>query len=200
MIVIVDYGMGNTGSIKNMIKKIGGESIVSSNCNDILAASKLVLPGVGAFDEGMKNLKDKGLIDCLFTKVINEKTPILGICLGMQLLTSSSEEGSVPGLGWINARAVKFDNTNLKVPHMGWNIVHPQKASKLFVNDSKEERFYFVHSYFVKCTNSEDILTTTYYGSEFVSSFEKENISGVQFHPEKSHLFGMNLLKKFVSN
>jgi len=198
MLVVIDYGMGNIGSIQNMIKKIGGKCLVSGDPETIDKASKLILPGVGSFDAGMRNLRELGLIDILNKKVVIEKVPILGICLGMQLLTRSSEEGMEKGLGWIHADVIKFDSQNLKVPHMGWNVSIPQKQSRLFVKSSREERFYFVHSYYVKCDQQSDILTSTNYGIEFVSAFENENIFGVQFHPEKSHLFGMDLLRNFV--
>ena len=199
MIVIVDYGVGNLGSIHNMIKKLGYKSIVSSSLDDIRQADKLILPGVGSFDIAMKNLNNLGMIDILNEKVLIQKTPILGICLGMQLLTKGSEEGQIKGLGYIDAYATKFDNSNLIVPHMGWNIVNIQKDNALFDN-TKETRFYFVHSYSVSCSNQSDILTTTNYGKVFVSSFLKENIIGAQFHPEKSHKFGMKFFKVFLES
>ena len=200
MITIIDYGMGNLGSIANMIKKVGHKSIITSDIEEIKKARKLILPGVGAFDNGMKHLKDSDLIEVLNKKVLIEKTPILGICLGMQLMTNSSEEGNINGLGWVDAQAKKFVSDELKIPHMGWNIVKHKKTSKLFDENGTEKRFYFVHSYCVSCNNKDDILTTTPYGHDFISSFEKENIIGVQFHPEKSHKFGMNLIRNFVEN
>lgn len=204
MLIIVDYGLGNLGSIKNMLKKIGVESEITSDSEKISTASKLILPGVGAFDNGMTNLKEAGLIDVLNKKVLDEKTPILGICLGMQLMTNSSEEGSEKGLGWINAETKKFDFSGTEkkypVPHMGWEYVKPKKASRLFENMYEEPRFYFVHSYFVSVNNPEDALLETNYGFDYVSGFEKGNIVGVQFHPEKSHKFGMVLLKNFAVN
>lgn len=200
MIVIIDYGMGNLGSIANMIKKVGSQCIITSDLEKIKNATKLILPGVGSFDNGMKNLKELGMIEVLNQKILIEKTPILGICLGMQLMTKSSEEGSLPGLEWIDARTEKFVSDNLKIPHMGWNIIRHQKESKLFDALEDEKRFYFVHSYRVSCNHKEDILTHTNYTQDFVSSFEKENIIGVQFHPEKSHKFGMSLIKNFVEH
>lgn len=198
--IIIIKGTGNVGSILNMLKKIGTSATIASDISLIEKAEKLVLPGVGAFDNGMKNLKEQGLIDVLNKKVIREKTPILGICLGMQLLTKSSEEGILPGLGWINARTIrfKFDDKNLKIPHMGWNTVHLSKKNSLFKEMLDEPRFYFVHSYHVVCNDEQDILAKTYYGYEFLSALQKDNIMGVQFHPEKSHKFGMKLLKNFV--
>jgi glutamine amidotransferase len=198
MLVIVDYGMGNLGSIKNMIKKIGHECKISQDPDVILNATKLILPGVGSFDQGMANLQSLNLIGPLTQKVIEDKIPTMGICLGMQLLTQKSEEGVRPGLGWIEAEVIKFEDLELKVPHMGWNVAKPEKESLLFSNDGTEQRFYFVHSFRVICKNEEDVLTATQYGNKFVSSFSRDNIYGVQYHPEKSHLFGMNLLKRFM--
>lgn len=201
MIVIIDYNLGNPGSILNMIKKIGYNAVLTSDIKQLENASKIILPGVGSFDTGVRNLNNLNLINLLNKKVIEEKTPILGICLGMQLMTLSSEEGKEKGFGWLNAITKKFNfqNKELKVPHMGWNTITLRKHSKLFNEmGNQENRFYFVHSYAVECLDENDILTTTCYGYEFVSSFEKENIIGVQFHPEKSHKFGMQLLKNFI--
>lgn len=202
MIVIIDYGMGNLGSIFNMFRKIGAESTISSDPSIIKSAAKLILPGVGSFDNGMKNLKDQNLIEILGRKVFVDKTPILGICLGMQLLTRCSEEGTLPGLGWVDARTVRFDfrenRDNLKVPHMGWNGVHLQKISPLYNEMFAEPRFYFVHSYHVVCNDPADVLSKTRHGFDFTSSLQRGNIFGTQFHPEKSHKFGMKLLKNFA--
>lgn len=198
MVVIVDYGMGNLASIKNMLKKLGYESTITSDIKTINSATKLILPGVGAFDYGMQQIKELGLTEVLNHKVLIEKIPVLGICLGMQLMTKSSEEGIRQGLGWIDAKACKFISETLKVPHMGWNTLNIQKESSLFSKDREEKRFYFVHSYYITCNDMKDIVATTQYVVEFVSSFQKNNIYGVQFHPEKSHKFGMNVLKKFM--
>ena len=201
MITIIDYGMGNLGSVANMIKKVGGKSIITSNKDDIKNAKKILLPGVGAFDSAVKNLKKLHLWDLIKEKVVVEKVPIMGICLGMQLLTKGSEEGELDGFGFIDAYAKRFEfeKEDLKIPHMGWNVVNLQKNSKLFEGmEHQENRFYFVHSFAVECKENKDILTTTHYGYDFVSSFEKENIIGCQFHPEKSHKFGMKLFKNFV--
>lgn len=201
MVIIIDYGMGNLGSIKNMIKKVGGESLISSDGDDILKAKKIILPGVGAFDAGMLNLQNAGLIPILNKKVIEEKIPVLGICLGMQLMTEKSEEGNQEGLKWIEAETIRFNfnnNIDLKIPHMGWNLVSKRKEHIIVKALGDEPRFYFVHSYFVKCKNVSDILLETNYGNIFTSAFQKDNIIGVQFHPEKSHKFGMNLLKNFL--
>lgn len=203
MIVVIDCGMGNLGSIMNMLKKVEAKAIRSSNIADIEKAGKLILPGVGAFDAGMKNLSDLGLISILNRKVIENKTPILGICLGMQLLTKKSEEGDLPGLGWIDAETVRFKFDDIqgvqnKVPHMGWNNIEMVKKSWLFEDMFPEPRFYFVHSYHVRCNNEADVLTKTFYGYSFVSALLRDNIAGVQFHPEKSHKFGMKLLANFA--
>lgn len=203
-ITIIDYGMGNLGSIRNMLKHIGIKAVISSEIMDIQKAEKLILSGVGAFDNGMKNLNDLGLVSVLNEKVINKKTPILGICLGMQLFTKSSEEGELSGLGWLDTVTMKFKNSDgsnkLKIPHMGWNLVNPAKDSPLFNDILDEPRFYFVHSYHLVCVEQKDVLCSTCYGYNFVSGIEKDNIFGVQFHPEKSHKFGMKLLKNFVES
>jgi len=144
------------------------------------------------------NLKKLGLLEILNYKVLQEKVPIIGICLGMQLMTKKSEEGKLEGLGWINGETIKFVSDKYKVPHMGWNTLNIKKYSKLFEGMDGEIRFYFVHSYYVKCSDAEDTLTTTYYINEFVSSFERNNIVGVQFHPEKSHKFGMKVFRNFI--
>lgn len=202
MIIIIDYGMGNLGSILNMLKKIGASAIVSSSLEEIRKAEKLILPGVGAFDNGMKNLNDRGLTVVLREQVIEKGKPILGICLGMQLLTKRSEEGRTEGLGWIDAETVRFRfgeaQEGLKIPHMGWNTVNVMKESPLFKDMSEDPRFYFVHSYHVVCNDPGDVLTTTYYGYDFTSSVQRENMTGVQFHPEKSHKFGMRLLENWA--
>lgn len=202
MLIVIDYKMGNVGSILNMLKKIGVEAKVSSNLSDIENAEKLILPGVGAFDTGMRNLFDMNLLPILNKKVLEDKIPILGICLGMQLMTQRSEEGTKAGLGWFDAKTIRFRfkdmQSNLKIPHMGWNFVTIIKENPLCKNLNEKPRFYFVHSYHVACNNDEDILTITTHGCNFVSSIQKENIFGVQFHPEKSHKFGMKLLKNFA--
>jgi len=201
MITIIDYKTGNLGSIQNILKKIGEQSIVTSDKDEIARAKKLILPGVGAFDTGMKNLNDLGLVEVLNEKVLNDKTPVLGICLGMQLLSGGSEEGSLKGLGWIDAKAVRFsftDTVEYKIPHLGWNFIKQHKPSRLLDNMYADARFYFVHSYFIQAGSSQDVLTSTTYETEFTSAVEKDNIMGVQFHPEKSHKFGMKLLKNFV--
>ena len=202
MIVVIDYGMGNLGSIANMLKKVGAKSIIASDVATLERADKLILPGVGAFDNGMQRLKDLGLLAVLNHKVLQDKTPILGLCLGMQLFTRRSEEGILPGLGWIDAETVRFhfasDQNELRIPHMGWNTVQIKHSSPLWYEMYPDARFYFVHSYHLVCHNDEDVTTATFYGYEFASSVTQGNIAGTQFHPEKSHKFGMRLFKNFV--
>jgi len=202
MIVIIDYGMGNIGSVVNMVKKAGAQAVVSTDKDAIKKAKKLILPGVGAFDNGMKNLKDRNLIPLLNEKVLEEKTTILGLCLGMQLFTERSEEGKMLGLGWLDAETVSFKfegaNANLKVPHMGWNTIQICQPHPLFAEMNNETRFYFVHSYHVVCKETGTVVAQTDHGYMFPSAIAKENILGVQFHPEKSHNFGMKLFKNFV--
>lgn len=202
MIVIVDYGMGNSGSIRNMLKYVGVSSIISSSVEEISAADKLILPGVGSFDAGMRNLREMGLEEPLRRKALQEKVPVLGICLGMQLLTHASEEGTEAGLGWIDAETIRFigttDQYRIRVPHMGWNAAVPSKVSPLLSDVEQDSRYYFVHSYHVVCRNQDDVLCRTPYGDKFVSAVQRENIYGTQFHPEKSHRYGMRLLENFA--
>lgn len=203
MIVIIDYKMGNIGSIHNMLNKVGVESKISSNPDEIESAEKLILPGIGAFDKGMENLQKLGLLEVINHKVLTQKVPVLGICLGMQLMTQKSEEGIINGFGWVDAetRKFKFDpQEGLKVPHIGWNTIsttphNSEIANTLHINN--DDRFYFVHSYYVHCSEQSIELTNTHFGGPFCSAFVKGNIIGVQFHPEKSHKYGMKLLKGF---
>ena len=199
MITIINYNLGNPKSIKNMLGHLSIESRISANHMDIAAADLLILPGVGHFMHGMDQLKRLGLVDILNREIIDNRKPILGICLGMQLLTKHSEEGDVRGLGFVDAHTKKFSfqDASMKVPHMGWNTVEFRKDTPLNIDIAIKPRYYFVHSYFVDCANQEDILCTTSYGREFVSGFQHQNIFGLQFHPEKSHKFGMELLANF---
>lgn len=200
MIVIVNYETGNVNSILNMLKKIGVDAEISGDVRRIEEADKIILPGVGSFDFGMKNLQKSGLTAVLNKKVLQQKTPILGICLGMQLMTRKSEEGALSGFGWIDAETKRFRSEGsmegMKIPHMGWNTVRVCKGNSI-IPDKRDLRFYFVHSYHVVCSKNEDVLTVTSYGPEFVSAFKKENIIGMQFHPEKSHKFGMEVMSNF---
>ena len=197
---IIDYGLGNLGSIYNMLHVIGEDSIISDNPQKLHECDRLILPGVGSFDAGMKNLEEKSLINCL-KKEVSEGKSILGICLGMQLLGRKSEEGSSLGLGFIPFDTVKFsfDKTlKLKIPHMGWDIVTFTQENKLLSEIDGRQRYYFVHSYHAKCDSERNVLMRCEYGYEFAASVVNENVYGVQFHPEKSHDFGMRLLKNFV--
>jgi glutamine amidotransferase len=183
-----------------MFRKIGVEALISSDVSVIAKADKLVLPGVGAFDNGMRNLAERGLIDPLNDLVKDKGKPVIGLCLGMQLLANNSEEGNLPGLGWIDAEVIKFsfENKNLKIPHMGWNTIASSKHHSLLEDFESEARFYFVHAFHLVCKNEDDIVANTEYGYLFPSIVAKDNIIGVQFHPEKSHKFGMKLLKNFA--
>lgn len=202
MIVIVDYGMGNSGSIVNMLKKVGAETVISHETSVLEKASKLILPGVGAFNKAVTSLERLEIVPLLKRKVLEEKTPIMGICLGMQLLADSSEEGEGAGLGLIEGKVSKFKfesgQSQLKIPHMGWNYAKTCKPSLIFKDMDKQSRFYFVHSYHFVCKNNEDELSRTSYGCEFTSAIQKGNVIGVQFHPEKSHKYGKRLLENFV--
>ncbi len=202
MIVIVDYGMGNLRSILNKLERIDVPAIITSKEEDLVRAEKIILPGVGAFDHGMKNLENYRLISILNQKVVEEKTPVLGICLGMQLFCERSEEGNTRGLGWIDAEArrFRFEGTNLKlkIPHMGWNSIIPKKDCLLLEGIPANSDFYFVHSYYVLCRDGKDRLATTEYGHEFTSAIHRDNIYGTQFHPEKSHKNGIQLLENFA--
>jgi glutamine amidotransferase len=200
MVTIIDYGLGNLVSIQNMLKKLAVPSIISGDKNEIEKAQKIILPGVGAFDNGMKQIREKNLLDVLNKKALVEKIPVLGICLGMQLLSNKSEEGVEPGLGWIDAEARKFSFSDytLKVPHMGWSYVNVKKENPLVPMDEKH-RFYFVHSFYVQCNNPLDTIATCNYGTDFTCILNHENIFGAQFHPEKSLKFGMAFLKNFAA-
>jgi imidazole glycerol-phosphate synthase subunit HisH len=198
-LLIVDAGMGNLASVANMVRKIGGDTKISSSPHEIRLARKLVLPGVGSFDEGINALKERSLDLAIKSAIRENDSMLLGICLGMQLLFESSEEGSQLGLGLIKGHVRRFqvNDQKLRVPHMGWNIVKPKQSSNLFTLDD-EQRFYFAHSYYAECANPENIRAITHYGNNFVSSVECGNVMGVQFHPEKSHRFGMALLKRYL--
>ena len=200
-ITIIDFGMGNLQSIKRKFNKAGANAIITSDPFEIINADKLVLPGVGHFKNAIQNLKDLKLWEVLNEAVLVKKTPILGICLGMQLMSEHSEEGDIDGLGWFDANVVKFkikDSLKFKVPHKGWNSLIVLKPSKLFNEIDLKTEFYFVHSFHFQCNNKSDILSETVYENKFVSAVQKENIFGFQFHPEKSHDSGELLLKNFT--
>jgi glutamine amidotransferase len=202
MIVVVDYGVGNLGSIINMFKKAGTKAIASSEPDILEQADKLILPGVGAFDAGMNKLNECGLVPLLDHLALEKKVPFLGLCLGLQLMTRQSEEGQTQGLGWLAAETLRFkfspDQPQLKVPHMGWNTIEIRRDHPLFRDLDPEARFYFVHSFYVQSHDPETVLAETDYGGHFHSVFSQGNIMGAQFHPEKSHRYGMRLLKNFA--
>lgn len=203
-VLVVDYGMGNLFSIRKVVERLGFACTISRDPDEIRSANKLILPGVGHFGKAMQHLQEGRLIDPLQEAVLNRKTPVLGICLGMQLMASYSEEGGAEGLGWFDARVVRFriSNTDLyKVPHMGWNTLLPEKpSSRLLKGIDAQDEFYFVHSYHVETGIQGDILTKTSYEYQFVSAIEKDNIFGVQFHPEKSHQAGETMLNNFLTS
>lgn len=200
---VIDYGLGNLGSIMNMFRRLGISAKLTSSIDEISAAKKMLLPGVGAFDSGMQLLKERGLYDILNEKAMVEKIPTMGICLGMQLLMESSEEGKENGLGWIKGHTVDMrrkatPDEKLKFPHIGWNYIDIVNRHFICRNLPDDPRFYFVHGYMVECDSAANVVATSDYGSiTFVSMCQQDNIFGAQFHPEKSHKFGMQLLKNF---
>ena len=199
MITIVDYGMGNLGSICNMLKRIGAAAEVTADPAVLARATKILLPGVGAFDSAMQRINTSGLRSVLDHKALHECVPIMGICLGMQLLTRGSEEGKLPGLGWIPAATLRFPQVpGLKVPHMGWNVVTPARDSPLIAGLAAESRYYFVHSYYVRTDDRRDAVLTSHYGVTFDAVVVHDNLCGAQFHPEKSHKYGMSFLSNFA--
>ena len=198
MITIINYGMGNLGSVQNMFKRLGTQTKITSDISEIEKAEKILLPGVGAFDSAISKIDELNLRTVLVHMAKEKKVPILGICLGMQLLTRGSEEGVLPGLDLVPAKTIKFSETNnLKVPHMGWNFVKRNTASPLTENFTEEFRFYFVHSYKVVCDDQKNSILRTDYGGDFDAAVQNENVFGTQFHPEKSHKYGMQLLSNF---
>jgi len=198
---ILNYGMGNLASIYNMFKKIGVFSKIISTPEEIQEARALIIPGVGHFDNAIREIQSRGYREYLDEAALSRRIPILGICLGMQLMTRGSEEGQLPGLGWLkaNTRRIDGESHNLRVPHMGWNLVNLKKPSPYFDDSLAEHRFYFVHSYAVRCDDQSDVLATTRYAGDFVSAFSVANLTGVQFHPEKSHRFGATFFRNFAA-
>jgi imidazole glycerol-phosphate synthase subunit HisH len=203
VIAILDYGVGNVGSIANMLRKAGAEAVITADAAEVERADKIVLAGVGAFDSGMRKLRERGFVDLLHRKVRDGGTPLLGICLGMQFFGRGSEEGIEPGLGWIDAEAIRFKPeaaANLKVPHMGWNALDLGADTAGQLGISSDARFYFVHSYYLVCHDEADVVARTTYDRPFVSAVRRRNILGVQFHPEKSHRFGLALMERFAAS
>lgn len=202
MIKIIDYGLGNIRAFANVYERLNIAVSVAKTADDVKAAIKIILPGVGAFDYAMSKLNSSGMRETLDKLVLDRQVPILGICVGMQMLAQSSEEGVLPGLGWIDGTVRKFDVSVLKsktqLPHMGWNTIHPMSSNPLLVNFSNNSRFYFLHSYYFQCNNQNDTIAITEYGIQFSSAVNHKNIYGVQFHPEKSHQCGIQLLKNFA--
>lgn len=200
MIAVIDVGTCNLGSVRNMLRRIGAEVSITADASDLARADKYILPGVGAFDHGMRGLQ--ALRPVLEDCVLGEGRPLLGICLGMQMMAGASEEGLEPGLGWIPGQVERFRQGNeaarLKVPHMGWNALHPERAHPLLAGLEEGARFYFVHSFHFVCEDSSDVLARSSYGGSFASVIQRENLMATQFHPEKSHRFGMRLLRNFI--
>jgi glutamine amidotransferase len=203
MIHIVHYGLGNVGSIRNMLHRLGFEAKLVSEPDEIRRAEKLVLPGVGSFDRGMEELHKRGLVDALNERVLGDRVPVLGVCLGMQLFSKGSEEGDRPGLGWIDAETVRMclpkDDPALRLPHMGWNSIDVERPTPLLEDLPDDKRFYFVHSYHVRCDNPDLVAARSRYGTSFTCAVSHGNIYGTQFHPEKSHRFGMKVLSNFAT-
>jgi glutamine amidotransferase len=202
-IAVIDFGMGNIGSICKMLRFVGADPVVTSDPGVMASADRIVLPGVGHFDRAVANLRGLGLVEHLQRIVVEDGKPLLGICLGMQLLCRSSEEGSLPGLGFVDAQVRRFEfpgNPRLKVPHMGWSPITAKKTSVLLKGLDNDSRFYFVHSYFVACADSGDVLAEAAYGAPYVAALERGNVMGVQFHPEKSHRFGIQMFRNFVGD
>ncbi|WP_332509140.1 imidazole glycerol phosphate synthase subunit HisH [Pseudomonas sp.] len=199
MIVVVDYGVGNIASVLNMLKRVGAQAKSSNVIADIEKADKLILPGVGAFDAGMRTLRESGLVDILNEQALVVRKPVMGICLGAQMLGRRSQEGLESGLGWVDMDIIRFEKRDgRKVPHMGWNQISKAQEHPILSGLDEESRFYFVHSYFMSPDSQQNILLTADYGERFTAAVVNDNVFGFQFHPEKSHRFGMQLFRNFV--
>jgi imidazole glycerol-phosphate synthase subunit HisH len=202
MITIINYGLGNLNAIGNIYKKLDIPFKIASSEGDLDNVSKIILPGVGSFDFAIDKLNHSGMRKKLDHLILQKKIPVMGICVGMQILAKSSDEGKLPGLGYIDGVVKKFDTSIIKqkthLPHMGWNNISPQQNHNFFTNLGLLPSFYFLHSYYFKCNNEEDIIAKSFYGEEFTSVLNRENIYGVQFHPEKSHKYGIQILKSFA--
>jgi glutamine amidotransferase len=203
MIGLVDYGLGNIQAFTNIYRSLGIDVMLARTPTDLQRCSKIILPGVGAFDWAMTRLNHSGMREALDCEVIHAKKPVLGVCVGLQMMANSSEEGELAGLGWIDSKVIKFDSNTLStkthLPHMGWNDVKPKNTEGLFLGIGSP-RYYFLHSYYIKTACSDDVLATTNYGIEFTSAVRFGNIYGTQFHPEKSHQWGIQLLKNFADS
>ena len=199
MVIVINYGVGNLASVLNMLRKAGAVAKISSDPQEILEADKLLLPGVGHFDYGMKMLNQSGLRDTLDRFVLDLRRPVLGICLGAQILGLSSEEGNTPGLGWIDMRCRRLPLApGFRVPHMGWNQINLKRSSPLFANLDSDTRYYFVHSYYMECAEASNIIGTTHHGIEFTCAVQHRNMFGTQFHPEKSLGHGLAVMRAFA--
>lgn len=202
MISIVDYGLGNVQAIAHIYKRLGVPVTLARSAGELAGAERLILPGVGAFDWAMTRLIESGMRDALDRLVLAERKPVLGICVGMQMMARRSDEGTIAGLGWIDAEVKRFDRATMPehtlLPHMGWNDVSPRPGDPLFAGLEADARFYFLHSYYFQPSESADALATTNYGGVFVSAVRRDNVMGAQFHPEKSHQWGIQLLKNFA--
>jgi len=202
MITIIDYGLGNIRAFVNVYDRLNIKTKVAKNIKDLEGVNKIILPGVGHFDYAMQSLENSGMKERINDLVLNEKTPVIGICVGMQMMSNRSDEGKLSGLGWIDGEVKLFDESKInyktKLPHMGWNDIEPVKDNKLLDGLNTNSRFYFLHSYYFRCNDKSNIIAETIYGEKFASAVYKDNIYGIQFHPEKSHSAGIRLLKNFA--
>lgn len=203
MIGIIDYGVGNISAFVNIYNKLDINIKIAKKPSDLEGITKLILPGVGAFDHAMNELNNSGMVERLNELVLVDKLPVIGVCVGLQMMAAKSDEGVLPGLGWIDANVKLFDVTKINfkthLPHMGWNDITPVKENLIFKNLEKNSKFYFLHSFYFECNNDEDIIAVSDYGIKFTCAINKGNIYGTQFHPEKSHNFGIQLLKNFAT-